>query len=83
MVSKIKEKYLPEDHEVKLHKQGQSLKKKDLYVATYIEEFQKLALRSRVQEAESVNVARYLNGLKWTIQEELSLFSLHILHCCF
>ena len=42
-------------------------------MATYNEEFQKLALRSRVQEAKTIKVATYINGIKWY---ELSLFSL-------
>ena len=32
-------------------------------------------MRSTVVEDESVKVARYLNGLRWTIQEELSLLT--------
>ena len=50
MVVKVKETYLLEDYEVKNLKQRQSLKQKYLDVATYTEEFQKLALRSRLQE---------------------------------
>ena len=52
-------------------------------MATYMEEFQKLALRLRVQETGSIKVARYLNGLKWSIQDELSLFGLTTLRTCF
>ena len=48
----------------------------DLDVATYTEEFQKLEPRSRVQEVESIKVVRYLNSLKCSIQDEMSLFSL-------
>ena len=42
-----------------------------------------MALRSRVQEAEGIKVAKYLNGLKSSIQDELSFFSLIKLHICF
>lgn len=44
-------------------------------VATYIEEFHKLSLRSKIKEEESVKVARYLSGLKWSISKEMSLFT--------
>ena len=36
-----KEKYFPKNYEIQLHKKRQGLKKSDLDVATYIEEFQK------------------------------------------
>lgn len=75
MVSKIKENYLLEDYEVQLHKKRQRLKQKDLDVTSYTEEFQKLCLRSKVQEEESIKVARYLSSLKWNIQEEISLWT--------
>ena len=80
MVSKIKETYLPKDYEVQLHKKRHNLKQKDLDVATFTEEFQKLSLRSRVQETGSIRVAMYHNDLKWAIQDELMLFSLTTLN---
>ena len=52
-------------------------------MAAYTEEFQKLDLRSRVKEVERIKVTRYLNGLMWSIQHELSLFSLTTLQNCF
>ena len=42
-----------------------------------------LALRSRVQEEEIIKVARYLNGLKWSIHDALSLFRLMSLQSYF
>ena len=83
MVAKIRDNYLPEDYEIQLHKKRQSLKQKDLDVASYTEEFQKLCLRSKVQEEESIKVARYLGGLKWSIQEEISLWTPTTVHKCF
>lgn len=44
-------------------------------MTSYIEEFQKICLRSKFQEDESIKVARYLSGLKWNIQEEISLWT--------
>ena len=67
MVNKMKEQYFPEDYEIQLHKKRQSLKKKDMDIATYIEEFQNLCPRSRVQEYEAMKVAKYLINLKWSI----------------
>ena len=67
MIIKVKEQYLPEDYEVQLHKKRQSLKEKDMDGAIYTKEFQKLCLNARVQEDETIKVARYLGGLKWNI----------------
>lgn len=39
MVEKIKKTYLPEDYEIHIYKPRQNLRKKDLDVATYTEEF--------------------------------------------
>lgn len=58
------------------------MKQKDLDVASYIEEFQKLYVRSKVQEEETIKVARYLSGLKWNIQEEISLWTSTTIQKC-
>ena len=34
-------------------------------------------------EDESLKVARYLNGLKWNIQEEMALLSPKTVHQCY
>lgn len=83
MVAKVKEAYMPNDYEIQLHKKRQSLRQKDQDVNTYTEEFQKLCLRSNVAEDESLKVARYLNGLKWNIQEEMALLSPKTVHQCY
>ena len=83
MVAKVKEAYMPDDYEIQLHKKRQSLRQKDQDVNTYTEEFQKLCMRSNVTEDESLKVARYLNGLKWNIQEEMDLLSPKTVHQCY
>ena len=47
MVIKIQENFLLEDFEIQLHQRRQGLKHKDMDVASYIEEFQRLCLRSK------------------------------------
>ena len=39
MVNKFKENYLPEDYEILLHKKRQSLKQKDMDVASILKNF--------------------------------------------
>ena len=52
-------------------------------VSTYTEEFHKLSLRSKVTKTEKQKLARYLNGLKYSIQDELTLFNLKSAHSYF
>ena len=80
MVAKIKQDYVPEDYEIQLYRRRQNLRQKDMDVHSYTKEFQKLCLRSKVAEDESIKLARYLNGLKWSTQEEMSLFTPKIVH---
>lgn len=63
---------MPIDYEVHLYRRMKNLKQKDLEVASYIEEFHKLSLRSGHREDEKENVAKYLNVLKFNIQDETS-----------
>ena len=76
MVNKVKHTCLPDDYEVQLHRRRKNLRQKDLDVQAYTGEFQKLCLRSKVVEEESIKLERYLNDLKWSIQEEMSLVNL-------
>lgn len=72
MVSKMKSNFLPKDFEVQMHKKMQGLKQKDLDVKAYTDEFYKLSMRSGLDEEEIVKVARYLGGLKFSIQDEFA-----------
>ena len=49
----------------------------------YSEEFHRLTLKAKKQEEELERVARYLNGLRMKIQEEISLLALDTLGKCF
>ena len=50
---------------------------------TYTEEFHRLTFRAKKQEEEPERVARYLNGLRMNIQEEINLLALDTLGKCF
>lgn len=52
-------------------------------ICTYTEEFQKLSVRSKFAEPKSIKVARYLNGLRLNIQEELQLLSPNTVAKCY
>ena len=52
-------------------------------VNAYIEEFYRITLRAKKQEEEPVIVARYLNGLRINIQEQICLLAQDTLGKCF
>eukprot|EP00253_Pinus_taeda_P033292 PITA_33292 len=78
MVSKLKAKFFPKDYHLNLFKQMQNLKQKGMSVKEYTEEFYRLSIRTRHVEDDLEKVARYVNGLRYEIQDEISLLSLKI-----
>ena len=73
MVDKLKKQFIPVDHELHLFKKMQGLKQVGKLVQEYTEEFYQLPIRAGHAEANKEKVARYLSGLRPSIQEELSL----------
>ena len=71
MVTKLKAKFIPIDYELELFKRLQNLKQKDMVVKDYTEEFNMLTILSRHKELSKENVARYINGLIFNIQDEV------------
>ena len=51
----------------------QNIKQKTMVVGEYTEELYKINMRARYIEDTAEKVARYLNGLRYDIQDELSL----------
>ncbi|XP_057849726.2 uncharacterized protein LOC131060503 [Cryptomeria japonica] len=83
MKAELKKQFVPDDYEVTLHKKLQNLKQKDLDVSTYTQEFHNLTLKAKMFETEKQKLARYINGLKYSIQDELTLVSVESVHKCF
>ena len=75
MIAKLRGKFLPKDFQISLFKQMQNLKQRTMTVKEYTKEFYKINLRARYIEDTVEKVARYLNGLGYDIQDELSLVS--------
>lgn len=65
----------PKDYQLCLFKKMQNLKKRLLTIKEYNVEFQKLNIRVGHVEDTSKRVARYINGLIFEIQYEISLLS--------
>ena len=73
MVDKLKDKFLPKDYQLSLFINMKILRKKQLTVKGYMEEFYKVNTRVGYVEYFPNGVARYINGLRFEIQDEVNL----------
>lgn len=73
MVAKLKQKLIPIDYELDMLKKMQGLKQVGKFVQEYTEEFYQVLIKIDHAEADKEKVARYINGLRSSIQEELSV----------
>jgi hypothetical protein len=73
MVAKMKAKFIPKDYQITLFRRMQNLRQKLMSVKEYTEEFYKLNIRAGHRESDDEKVARYMNGLRYDIQDEMSM----------
>ena len=78
MVNKVKNKFIPTDYDVSLSRRMKNLRKRDMIMKEYIEEFYRLDIKSRDVDDDIEKIARYLNGLRSRIQDEISFVKLEI-----
>jgi hypothetical protein len=76
MIAKMKAKFIPRDYQITLFRRMQNLRQKLMTVKEYTEEFYKLNIRAGHRESDDEKVARYLNGLRYDIQDELSMLTI-------
>ena len=76
MVAKLKAKFIFEDYRINIYKRLQNLKQRGLSVKEYTEEFYRLNIRVGQKENEDEKTTRYINGLRYEIQEEISMMSI-------
>jgi hypothetical protein len=76
MIAKMKAKFIPRDYQITLFRRMQNLRQKLMTVKEYTEEFYRLNIRAGHRESDDEKVARYLNGLRYDIQDELSMVTL-------
>jgi hypothetical protein len=76
MVAKLKDKFIPKDYQLNLFRRLQNLRQKGLSVKEYTEEFYKLNIRAGHRENDEEKVARYINGLRYEIQDEISMMTM-------
>ena len=73
MEEKLREKFLPIDYSQTLFRRFQNLKQNLSSMQEYTNDFYKLFMHIEHQENDEQMEARYINGLKFTIQDELSM----------
>ena len=76
MVSKMKSKFIPKDYQITLFRRMQNLRQKMMKVKEYTKEFYQLNIRAGHRESDDEKVARYLNGLRYDIQDEMSMITI-------
>jgi hypothetical protein len=72
MITKMKVKFIPRDFQITLFRRMQKL----MTVKEYTEEFYKLNIRAGHRESDDEKVARYMNGLRCDIQDEMSMVTI-------
>jgi hypothetical protein len=73
MIAKMKAKFIPRDYQISLFRRMQNLRQKLMTVKEYTEEFYRLNIRAGHRESNDEKVARYMNGLRYEIQDELNM----------
>jgi hypothetical protein len=73
MVAKVKAKFIPKDYQITLFQRMHNLRQKLMSVKEYTEEFYKINIRAGHRESNDEKVARYMNGLRYDIQDDMSM----------
>eukprot|EP00253_Pinus_taeda_P029988 PITA_29988 len=73
--AKLKEKFLRKDYHIMLYRQVQNLKQRGMTVKEFTEEFYKLNLRAGYVEDTPEKTARFVNGLRREILDEIGILS--------
>ena len=75
----LRSKYLPPDYEQIIFKQYQDCKQGSRTVETFLEEFHRLSSRNNLLETEAQQVARFVGGLRWAIQDRVAMQTVYTL----
>jgi hypothetical protein len=76
MIAKMKAKFILRDYHITLFRRMQDLRQKLMTVKEYTEEFYRLNIQAGHRESDDEKVARYLNGLRYDIRDELSMLTI-------
>jgi uncharacterized protein YjbK len=76
MLAKMKAKFIPRDYQITLFQRMQNLREKLMLVKEYTEEFYRINIRVGHRECDDEKVSRYMNGLRYDIQDEMSMMTI-------
>ena len=76
MIAKMKAKFIPRDYQITLFRRIQNLRQKMMTVKEYTKEFYRLNIRVGHRESDDEKVDRYMNGLRYDIQDEMSMVTI-------
>jgi hypothetical protein len=69
MVAKMKDKFMPKHYQINIFRKLYNLRQKGMIVKEYRKEFYKLNIRTGQREKDEENISRYINGLRYEIQD--------------
>jgi hypothetical protein len=75
MVAKLKVKFMPKYYQINLFMKMKNLRQKGMIVKEYTEEFHRLNIRTGQREKDEEKVVRYINGMRYEIQDDLIMMS--------
>ena len=72
----MKVKFIPRDYQITLFQRMKNLRQKMMTVKENTEEFYRLKIRAGHRESDDEKVSRYMNGLTYDIQDEMSMMTI-------
>jgi hypothetical protein len=73
MIAKMNAKFILRDYQITLFRRMQNLRQKMMTVKEYTKEFYQLNIRVGHWESDDEKVSRYMNGLRYDIQDDRSI----------
>jgi hypothetical protein len=67
---------MPRDYQITLFQRMKNLRQKMMSVKEYTEEFYRINTREGHRESDDEKVARYMNGLRYDIQDEMRMMTI-------
>jgi hypothetical protein len=78
MIANMKAKFIPRDYQISLFRGMQNPRQKLMTVKEYTKEFYRLNIRAGHRESDGEKVSRYMNGLRYEIQDEMSMVTIRM-----
>jgi hypothetical protein len=75
MVTNMKANFMPKDYQINLFRKMQNLRQKGMAVKEYTKDFYRMNIRTRQRERDEEKFSRYINGLRYEIQDDLRMMS--------